>query len=1159
MPLTDIDYNNFSTTLTERFAERCKGLDDGSRRVVDGRPADHILVGFLTPVQDGQGVTTTGAANQGVANSLDDADADEDLALADDLPRDSAYEQTALGLEWIAPLEYMRDDVTVDVDINLCVYVRRLPTFAEQNRRIEWNWQPAAGGTRTCNMIQAWSRETLPRMRVSFNMGRLRRERRLAETVSDQVQGAWGGIDNTNLYPGRQAITIQETDLTSPDAYGVRLAALQSSGMPVDWNPVIDIRLISMPTEPGCVRVALRAINQTTKIKDKYLDYVDPNLYAVNVRVSLPRELHRMAIFQELPASFRYDREMYGVGINAHVDGRVDGPQLILETDSVPVKRVNRLEPQRISGADPRFDELATTPLPILRAILDAMRGYDADKWRETVESLGNDVERQDAEEARKSFMAEIGRFERGVNLLADEQYPNVRRAFSLMNRTMEKAARGAYDEWRLFQIVFIVSQLPALAAREHPELATEDDDKVEILWFAAGGGKTEGFLGLILWQVFFDRLRGKAFGVSAFVRFPLRLLAFQQLQRLSRALAAAEVIRVEENLGGTRFSIGDFVGGNVTPNRIDTEEHNRFSRRGVDKRYQRIFECPFCDSEVKLAYDSDLRLIKHVCTNATCIYKDRLPIYIVDYDIYRFLPTVIVSTVDKIALLGFNQRFANIFGRFDLVCPHHGASFNNTNKFECSAAKAFGEGGRPAQCEGKTVWYAESRPFHDPAPALLIQDELHLLSEDLGAFDAHYETGVMELARSLGFKPWKIIAATATIEEYEQHSRQLYLKRARQFPGPGPKAYESFYYREEPDKIGRIFVGILGIGRKHTPAVTRTLSILYLEIQAARDLAATDLVAATARYRTGPLTKEEFKKLIFLYELPLTYVLTRKGSDQVAEAIESRVKKELQELSPNHGDLKIDMFNSGVDIAEMSETMQRISTDTPDGEPSERVRGLVTTNIIGHGVDIDRFNIIVFAGFTRLVAEYIQASARVGRTYPGLSILVATPQNERDRSIFDRFAKFHEYLDRLVDPSAVTRWTDPALQRTVPGLLAGYLMGVASYRLAAAIASVENVQRHYARAGAEALNESEIAAWIERAYGTDQAPSPERYRERVANWVSNTYRLVINATTYPGGKPRQLGDHLGAMRSLRDIDDPAEVRPARPTDEEMIRRIING
>ena len=1144
MPLSNADYNNFASSLTARFAERCKGLDELARRIISARPADLILGGFLTPLSDGHTVAQTSGVGE-------DAE-----ALVEDLQRDSPYEQTTLGLEWIAPIEELQNGVEVNVELRLFVYVRRLPTLDEQRAQTDWHWQQTPGAPRTCDMVKVWTREELPPLPVSFDAGELRDKRRLSLPMLAHIRSWWGLADKSNLFPGRRSITLSEADIATPDAYVARLAALRSDGIPVAWEPVIDVRLINMPTEPGNVRVALRVVNQTRGVGSNVLDYVEPNLYAVTLKAELPKLLHRMTIFNELPSSFRYQREMYAVGINAHVDGQEENDRLTLMTDSVPVKVVNRLEPQRIDGARPSFSALATNPIPILARIAERMRSYDAVEWAQKVDSLDKLVEKTDAETARHNFRTEITRFERGIELLADPQYENVRRAFSLMNRAMEDAARGAYSEWRLFQIVFIVSQLPGLAAREHAELATEDDDRVEILWFAAGGGKTEGFLGLILWQAFFDRLRRKTFGVSAFVRFPLRLLAFQQLRRLSRALAAAEVIRAAENLGGARFSIGDFVGGNVTPNSIDNDEHARFVSNGVDTRYQRLFDCPFCDSRVQLEYDAGIRLIKHVCTNSSCRYRDRLPIYIVDYDIYRFLPTVIVSTVDKIALLGFNQRFANIFGRFDFVCRTHGASFNSTNKTECAAARAMGERQSPVECDGVPLIHG---PFRDPAPALLIQDELHLLSEDLGAFDAHYETAVMELSRSLGAQPWKIIAATATIEAYEQHARQLYLKRARQFPGPGPDAYESFYYRQEPERIGRIFVGVLGIARKHTPAVTRTLSIIYQELQNARDLAARDFEAAKAAYGVGPVTAEEFRKLVFHYELPLTYVLTRKGSDQVAEAIESRVKKELLELSPNHGELKIDMFNSGVDIAEMSETMQRISTATDEGDPADRIRGLVTTNIIGHGVDVDRFNIIVFAGFTRLVAEYIQASARVGRTYPGISILVATPQSERDRSIFERFAKFHEYLDRLVDPSAVTRWTDPALRRTMPGVVAGYLMGVASFRLGEPINSVESVQRLYARAGAEALNESEIYAWVERAYGADQAPSSDRYRERIANSVSNTYRLVLNAPSYPGGRPRQLGNHLGAMRSLRDIDDPAEVRPANQGVEAMIRRLINA
>jgi hypothetical protein len=141
-----------------------------------------------------------------------------------------------------------------------------------------------------------------------------------------------------------------------------------------------------------------------------------------------------------------------------------------------------------------------------------------------------------------------------------------------------------------------------------------------------------------------------------------------------------------------------------------------------------------------------------------------------------------------------------------------------------------------------------ECGPFHDLSPALLIQDELHLLSEELGTFDAHYETGVMEMIRSLGSRPWKIIGATATIQDFRRHAWELYLRDARQFPAPGPEAFDSFYYQQNPEKIGRIFVGLLGVGRKHTPAVTKTLSIFYQEVQAAREMYETDPPRAGAR-----------------------------------------------------------------------------------------------------------------------------------------------------------------------------------------------------------------------------------------------------------------------------------------------------------------------
>lgn len=1161
MPLTDSDYNAFSVALVERLTQRAKGLDDGSKRIVNLRPSDHILSGFLTPVPVSSTVTTDSQPTR-----LSE-DAAEEI-LADDLPKDSSHEQTAIGMEWIAPNSAFVDGKSLEVEAEFFVYVRRLPTLDEQKAYAVWRDSQRVGQnthaersetevqnvSRIANLIPVWTREHVSNLRVSVPLVELLHQRRVSRDLGPLVRTATLAISLDGAYSGRQPIAIQQTDLDSHEAFQASLSTSHNVSLPLDWRATIDIRLARVPTQRDSVRIALRLINYTDPQGQRSLDYVDANLYGIGLRVTLPQNAHQPTIFQELPSSFRYNREMVGVGINAQVKKRDVGNDILLEIDSMPQATVPRLEPREVPDAVPEFSSLASHPLPVLRQIHQGMLAYDAEVWERRVTAL-NGLEREEAINARNRFRGEIDRFARGVDLLSNDDHELVRRAFMLMNEAMGLAA-APHKTWRLFQIVFIVSQLQGLAAGEYPQLARDDDSFVDILWFAAGGGKTEAFLGLIVWQAFFDRLRSKKMGVAALVRFPLRLLTFQQLQRLARALAAAEVIRHRDQLGGARFSMGYYVGAAVTPNTISDELHARYISRGIDERLQRVFQCPFCAAEVRLTYDADLRLVEHICSSASCPGgTTRLPIYIVDEDVYRFLPTVIVSTVDKLAQFGQNQRFANLFGRFDFVCHGHGVSFKSVNKRLCPAAAEFARGSRPERCGDHLVSYG---PFHDPAPALLVQDELHLLCEELGTFDAHYETGVAELMRSLGCRPWKIIAATATIADYEQQAWQLYLRKSRQFPGPGPEAYDSFYYCQNTERIGRIFLGVLGVGRKHTPAVTRTLSLLYLELQAARELSERNPTAAAALYGTNPLSPQEFRHLIFLYELPLTYVLTRKGSDQVAEAIESRVKRELQDLAPAHGELLIDTFNGGVDISEMIDAMEKIRTANSQGDPTERVRGLVTTNIIGHGVDVDRFNVIVFAGFTRLVAEYIQASARVGRTYPGISIFVATPQSERDRSIFDRFSKFHEYLDRLVDPTAVNRWPEPALSRTVPGILCGYLMAVAAQQLGKPLSSVENVQDSYGTAGADCLNDQAIITWMNRAYGIDFAPS-QVYRDRLVTRVRNAFSSIVNLPRRQGGRPRLLNMHLGAMRSLRDVDDPAFIVAGDQTDQSILKRFING
>ncbi len=88
------------------------------------------------------------------------------------------------------------------------------------------------------------------------------------------------------------------------------------------------------------------------------------------------------------------------------------------------------------------------------------------------------------------------------------------------MNKTF-KNTNKKYNTWRLFQIVFIVSILPDIVACDENLMSEEEKksttlDAMALLYFPTGGGKTEAFLGVLVFNLFFDRYRGKSAGVTS-------------------------------------------------------------------------------------------------------------------------------------------------------------------------------------------------------------------------------------------------------------------------------------------------------------------------------------------------------------------------------------------------------------------------------------------------------------------------------------------------------------------------------------------------------------------------------------------------------------------------------------------------------------------
>src|SRR5690606_22420187 len=253
------------------------------------------------------------------------------------------------------------------------------------------------------------------------------------------------------------------------------------------------------------------------------------------------------------------------------------------------------------------------------------------------------------------------------------------------------------------------------------------------------------------------------------------------------------------------------------------------------------------------------------------------LPIFIVDNEIYRYLPTVIAGTIDKVTAAGYERKFSHLYGAVTHRCPAHGyLSLNEcTEKYGCNV---------------------NPRDFipislKDASPTLQIQDELHLLREELGAFDGHYETFLDTYQQDQQGVRTKIIAATATIEEYESQIRHLYDRKARRFPVPGPSLGESFYATTLQEDTRRFFVGIMPHNYTHINAVVRLAELFHREVE---DLRQNPSRAIAEQDLTSVTDSDDFLAMLTYYEVFVTYLLSKREGDRLNQSFEGQLNQEL-------------------------------------------------------------------------------------------------------------------------------------------------------------------------------------------------------------------------------------------------------------------------
>jgi hypothetical protein len=864
---------------------------------------------------------------------------------------------------------------------------------------------------------------------------------------------------------------------------------------------------------------------------------------------------------------YRHDYE-FVVGHNVSTRADVaDNICRTVHTDWLPVSEVPRVAPAPIRGVELGMETLAAmgdvgklqnSLAPLVTEYGDWITHHRATPI-EPSESVFIAKNLLDRAEVARTRIAE------GIDLLED---PDVFYAFRLANRAISVARKRqicqekncpieniAEPKWRPFQLAFILLNLAGIADPEH-----DDRQTVDLLFFPTGGGKTEAYLGLAAFTLILRRLKNPGItsaGVSVLMRYTLRLLTLDQLERASRTICALELERQRDTdrLGPWPFEIGLWVGQNATPNKMgkqgDKDEHSAYSRTFAFQKDPKskagpipLERCPWCGEIFKpTSFQLFPKELKIFCANRRCDFQgDRsLPIVAVDESIYHRLPCFIIATVDKFASLPWVGQTAALFGRVSHFKEGEGFS---------SAADGGGSGRRLDR--------------YLPPPDLIVQDELHLISGPLGTMVGLYETAIGALCGTP-----KIIASTATVRRAGQQIRALFNRsQVDVFPPPGPDRHDSFFARTLPieESPGRLYVGVGATGR--------SLKVILLRVYLAL-LAASEKRWELAGGKKNPDNPADPYMTLLGYFNSLREL---GGSRRIVEdEVNNRLNKygernRYGETDSYFANRKIDdepeELTSRVSTNKIANTKRRLSL--PYSE-KERVDIALATNMISVGLDIVRLGLMVVLGQPKTAAEYIQATSRVGREInkPGLVVTLFNLHRPRDRSHYERFVDWHTNFYRAVEATSVTPFSERALDRGLAGvtvalsrlLIPEMTEPIGASRIVERRADLDRVVEIVTRRAIEHINlapdkaerlREKVRGDVLDLLDTWQKIAERETRLQYQSEIDTAVALLLDAADPNAEREPFDRQKFKAGRSLRDVEHTVKLRVRDPDGHDM-------
>lgn len=696
--------------------------------------------------------------------------------------------------------------------------------------------------------------------------------------------------------------------------------------------------------------------------------------------------LHKIDDEQKSVQLLYSHRKSYGVGHGCSVtwgkseDGKVGSisSSFIPSYDTYPL-----VPPQDLGLPDFYLKEISNCNFEQLECLFAKV----ADKYEEWIDQAEiekfpkvEDVFVRVAEEQFKLCRDSVIRIRRGIESLKD---PVILEAFRLAHQAMlivfahgkwkkdEFDGKPDYDgalKWYPFQIAFILQCLESTARPN-----SEDRDVADLLWFPTGGGKTEAYLGLTAFVFFLRRLRalnegGDGGGTSTLMRYTLRLLTADQFARASLMTCACEKIRRGHPVlsRSAEITIGLWVGSNVTANSTG-ESYGYRSCVDAVKKGKNIPE-----------------------KGVDPLIIDKCPFCGTDIDVNEYnprIPRIRCRSED----CEFNDELPLRFVDDDIYASRPSLVLGTVDKF--ARLPWVEDSGNIFGSDGVT------KP-----PELIIQDELHLISGPLGTITGIYEAAI-DMLCSKGKTVPKIVASTATIRNAVSQISGLFDRRFSQFPPPLLDARDSFFAREDTDMPARKYIGLFNPGKSGATSFIRsTACILHAPHRSEAEHFEKNPYWTFLGYFNS--LRELGGARVQIMDDVNAYLLTCATRDGLG------IPREIEDVCE---------LTSRRNTKELGDAREDLWINYPDEDCLDAV---IATNMISVGLDVPRLGLMTVVGQPKTTAEYIQASSRVGRKFPGLVVTLYNPMRSRDRSHYERFEHYHSRLYAEVEATSVTPWS---------------------------------------------------------------------------------------------------------------------------------------